>query len=304
VPRFFGRLTFATASMSPCGRETADAIGNLTANVQFCGVAITLLAAFVPFAYMDDLISAGALFLFSLTDCCLLILRYKCPSESFLGSARDVDDNASIFSVRTVRRELSLGRILVLLNVFPFVSGLCYAFVPGDAWKYSLTGVFALLTLATTLYIACYCPEQTATRFALSRDGYGVQGRRRFRTPCVPYLPALGIYMNWFMLANVGWQGIALLIGYLLVGVAFYWAFSSGKSLVAEGWNDCDYKDRNILIGGGRSSPPRGNPDLQEALLEEDCEHRINRGTETSERSRGLKEELSEIEQTSVASLT
>ena len=71
VPKFFGTLTFAkkSACTSCCGREAKeDKIGNLLRNVQFCGVVIVLLATFVPFSYMDDLISAGALLLFSLTD--------------------------------------------------------------------------------------------------------------------------------------------------------------------------------------------------------------------------------------------
>jgi len=289
VPRFFGRLSFSKPSSTCCGKKNEDKIGNLTANVQFCGVLIVLIAVFVPFEYMDDLVSTGALLLFSLTDCCLLTIRYKCPSESFLGSMRDIDENASIFSVRTVRKELSLGRILVLLNLFPFISGLCFAFVPDEALRFSLTIVFALLTLAVAMYIACYCPEVTSNRFTLDRDGYGTQGRKRFRTPLVPYLPALGIYMNWFMLANVGWKGILMLSGYLFIGIVVYGTCCSGKSLVNSPYENHreveDYKDQNMLPGGGRLSPPTGNPGLQEALLEseredEGCESEI----ETSKR--------------------
>mmetsp|Transcript_39614 Transcript_39614/g.69576 ORF Transcript_39614/g.69576 Transcript_39614/m.69576 type:complete len:705 (+) Transcript_39614:110-2224(+) len=294
VPRFFGKLSFSKKSSSCCGKEKEDKIGNLTANVQFCGIVVVLLAAFVPFTYMDSLISAGALLLFSLTDCCLLTIRYKCPSESFLGSARDIDENASIFSVRTVRRELSLGRILILLNVFPFISGLCFAFIPIDALRYSLTGLFALLTLAVTIYIACYCPEISSTRFALDRDGYGTQGTRRFRTPLVPYLPALGIYMNWFMLANVGWKGIVMLIGYLLIGVVVYGTCCSGKSLVNAPYGS---SEDDILPGGRRLSPPTGNQGLQQALLEGEEDWEENTGEDnTNGRSRDMKGELSEIE--------
>lgn len=69
VPELFGKLTFAKKRKSPCcGKEgKEDTIGNLTNNVQFCGVVIILLALFVPFQYMDSLVSAGALLLFSLT---------------------------------------------------------------------------------------------------------------------------------------------------------------------------------------------------------------------------------------------
>ena len=69
APKFFGRLSFAKRKKSLCcGKEKVDTIGNLTSNIFFTGIVIVLLALFVPFKYMDDLISAGALLLFSLTD--------------------------------------------------------------------------------------------------------------------------------------------------------------------------------------------------------------------------------------------
>jgi len=300
VPAMFGRLSFSKRSTPSgcCGKEKEDEIGNLRANVQFTGALTILLSAFVPFTYLDDLISAGALLLFSLTQCCLLTIRYKCPSETFLGSVRDIDENASIFSVATVRRELSLGRILTLLNVFPFASGLCFTFIPVDAVRYSLTALFALLTLCVAIYIAAYCSEVSATRFALERDGYGTPGRRRFRTPLVPFLPALGVYMNWFMLTSIGLKGMVMLAGYLFVGVFAYGAFCTGKSIVnapQEAQEDLDYKSRNILPPGRSGSPPTGNPDLQQALLEgEDWEG--DKGEDSNERGRDLKKDISEIE--------
>mmetsp|Transcript_21457 Transcript_21457/g.46621 ORF Transcript_21457/g.46621 Transcript_21457/m.46621 type:complete len:705 (+) Transcript_21457:166-2280(+) len=301
VPRFFGKLSFKKkASSSCCGKEKEDKIGNLTANVQFCGLLIIILATFVPFQYLDALISSGALLLFSLTDCCLLTIRYKCPSETFLGSPSNIDENASIMSFATVsatvRKELSLGRILILLNMFPFASGLCFAYIPTGALRYSLTGVFAFLTLCVTIYIAVYCSEISSTKFVLERDGYGTPGRRRFRTPLVPYLPSLGIYMNWFMIAHVGWEGIVMLIGYLSIGVLLYGSFCSGKSLVNASYqnHDASYNNQNILPSSRRStSPPSGNQDLQQALLEEeDHWDESHRGENTDY----LKNDLSEIE--------
>lgn len=291
VPKFFGKLTFSD-SRKCCfiGEKKEDMVGNLSANVQFCGIVIVILACFVPFQYIESLISAGALFLFSLTDVCLLMIRYHCPSESFFGNLNGIDGSASTISTATVRGQLSLGRLLILLNVFPFLSGACFAFVPLAAVKYSLTGFFALLTLCVTIYIHRYCPEVKSTRFALEGDGYST-GKARFRTPLVPYLPALGIFANWFMLANVGWQGIVMLVVYLLLGVVMYGGFCSGRSLTSEYENnDCSYNN-NLLPG--RISPTEidnssvGSP-LQEALLPGG-----ERGNETNN---SLKRDLSEIE--------
>ena len=255
IPKFFSSLSFAPPICIRCISSKEESVGNLTSNIQFCGVAIVLLALLVPFQYLDDLISAGALFLFSVTDCCLLTLRYKCPSESFLGTVEELDDR-SVFSIVAVRRELSLGRLLILLNVFPFASGLCFVYIPMEALKYTLGTVFALLTLGVTIYMWVYCKEQSSTRFALEGDGYGI-GRRRFRTPLVPFLPALGIYANWFMIANIGWVGICMLMGYLFVGVLIYGTFCSGRSLVNSGWSS-------------GLEPRARNEDLHEALLLDD----------------------------------
>lgn len=285
VPKFFGKLTFSDSRTYCCvGEKKEDTIGNLSANVQFCGVVIVILACFVPFQYIGSLISAGALVLFSLTDVSLLMIRYHCPSESFLGNLTEVDDSASIFSIASVRDQLTLGRLLILLNVFPFLSGVCFAFVPLAVVKYSLSALFALLTLCVTIYIHRYCPEATSTRFALEGDGYSI-GKARFRTPLVPYLPALGIFANWFMLANVGWQGIVMLVVYLLLGVVMYGGFCAGRSLTSE----YESSDNNGNLLPGRISPTENSSvssPLQEALLP---------GGEW-ENETSLKRDLSEIE--------
>lgn len=287
VPAFFGKLSF---SRPCCGgsREDKDgsskkadahAVGNLTRNTQFCGLATVLLATFVPFRYIESLISAGALLLFSITCCCLLTVRYKCPSETYLGL--DIDDNASFLSLAVARsrKELSLGRILVLLNAFSISSGLCFGYVKNSAASYSLSAVFFVLAFMVAHYMSHF-EEASATRFALDRNGYLDRGRRRFRTPLVPYLPSMAIYANGFMIAHVGWQGLAMLAAYLSVGVAGYLLFGSGRSLVASPPDESHHEDGRIASS------------LQEAFLEDGEEGR--EGGESSNIDRGK----SEIEKT------
>ena len=50
--------------------------------------------------------------------------------------------------------------------------------------------------------------QASEKRFALDRNGY------------VPYLSLLVIDANDFTIAHVGWQGLAMLVAYLAVGVA------------------------------------------------------------------------------------
>lgn len=291
VHSLFGKISF---SKSCCSRKE-DKIGNISSNIRICGIVVVLLALLVPFQYMDDLISSGALFLFSLTDCCLLTLRYKTRSESFLGNTSDIDDTVSILSIVAVKKHLSLGRILVLLNVFSLLSGFCFAYIPMSTVKYSLTITFATLVLLITLYIAFFCDQAESNRFVLEGDGYGI-GKQRFRTPLVPYLPSLGIFLNWFMVANIGWIGIAMLAVYLLGGLFLYGAFCSGKSGCTEANinTTLNYQGHEIL-------PESANENLREALLPEVDNHN-EQFEEKRQHQNNLAKELSEIE-TSKSSL-
>ena len=83
VPKFFGRLTFSSEGGGEGGGRgrgrrggccfrmrggEEDEIGNLTANVRFCGFVTVLMATFVPFQYLIELVAAGAILLFSMTS--------------------------------------------------------------------------------------------------------------------------------------------------------------------------------------------------------------------------------------------
>ena len=210
-------------------------MGNLSDNLRICGIVIVLIATFIPFEYMDDLISAGVLFLFSLTDCCLLTIRYKSPSESFLGENAMGNDERS--SYMSMDRTFSVGNQLVLINAFSFASGLSFAYCETDRLKYFLSAIFAILTWAVTFYIARCCQESDSTHYALEGDGYGT-GRKRFRTPFVPYLPAFGIFLNSFMMAHIHWVGLVMLAGYLFIGITGYAFICSKRKKVNSREND------------------------------------------------------------------
>lgn len=176
-------------------------------------------------------------------------MRYETPSSAPApASASDLDSASSENNenASTHRGKLSIGYILILLNLFSCASGLCFKYIHIVSLKYSLAGLFLLLSIAVTIYIATSCIESSDMRF--NEDG--VEGRHhRFRTPFVPYLPALGIYANWFLMAHIGWVGMVMLVGYVLFGVILYAAISLGKSFLEHG------KCNSVS-------------DLQEALLE------------------------------------
>ena len=144
----------------------------------------------------------------------------------------------------------------MFLNMFSCASGLCFKYIGIVSLKYSLAGFFFLLTLATTIYIDFTCNKNSDTRLILEcNENEALARRQQFRTPLVPYLPAIGIYVNWFLMAHIGWIGMVLLVSYVLVGVILYEVVSLGKSH----GNDRHYN----------SPHDTGVSGLQEALLSE-----------------------------------
>lgn len=144
------------------------------------------------------------------------------------------DENESASSVRG---KLSILSVLVLLNLFSCSSGLCFKYIPINSWKYLLSGLFILLSIAVTIYIAVSFNEIPKTTPVCSSDG--TQARdHRFHTPLVPYLPALGIYVNWFLMAHIGLTGMVLLVAYVLVGlIILYGMLSLGNSVGSDTCN-------------------------------------------------------------------
>lgn len=74
----------------------------------------------------------------------------------------------------------------------------------------------------------------------------------------VPFLPALGIFVNWFLMAHIGWIGLTMLVGYVVVGVILYGAISSRKNRITETKGN----ERDTILNN------RSVSDLQQALLE------------------------------------
>ena len=64
LPPFFGRI---------------DEHGNLWHGTLISGFVMVVIATCVPFTMLDDLISAGTLLAFSLTDTCILLIRHSSP---------------------------------------------------------------------------------------------------------------------------------------------------------------------------------------------------------------------------------
>ncbi|GKY97390.1 hypothetical protein MPSEU_000697500 [Mayamaea pseudoterrestris] len=180
-----------------------DDKGNLFGATAVAGVFMTLLATFVPFTYLNDLVSAGILVAFCMTCSCLVLLRCESPA----GKTKVVE------------------YCLALYNATCFVAAILWSH---EIWWLPLQRLWAsLLTLAmigSVVYMATTCPRsaQFGGSILSSEGSTYTSSISYFQTPLVPYLPCIGMAINWYLIAQLDASGILFLVLYLGATAAMY----------------------------------------------------------------------------------
>lgn len=172
---------------------------------------MTLVAAFVPFTYLNDLISAGILVAFSLTDASLVVLRRESPPT---------DPGL-------------LERCLVWYNAFCFVTAILITHEEMFVVQSALAAFTALSAALMLLFMTVRCPpslqfggtilQWTQSSNLASSAPYPESAY--FQTPWVPFIPCLGMAVNWYLIAQLEVFGLFLLGLYLGVVVLLYLVF-------------------------------------------------------------------------------
>jgi len=205
LPEVFGRIDPAT--------------GNLRSGTLISGVAMTLIAAVIPFDYLDGLISAGILVAFSISDSCVILMRQESPPD----------------------KPQLLGRLLLSFHALSFLSGLLLTYFWQGPFGGFCCGLSCMATLATVIQIAVKCPSCMvyggihAPRLAELAIESGVDisaesSMSAFKTPLVPYLPCLAAFVNWYLVAQLDFAGLSMLVGYLGMVSLLYFVLHGKKA--------------------------------------------------------------------------
>ena len=98
--------------------------------------------------------------------------------------------------------------------------------------------------------------------------GVGSVEEEYFRAPLVPFLPLLGIAVNWYLVAQLPWTDLAFLILFLSLAVAFYFSFGYYFSVGNNGGWD-QYESCGLSI---HTKPAWADDDGGETIVEDDAE--------------------------------
>jgi amino acid transporter len=262
------------STSSPPGRPIPDPLlispddfnseHNLAGGTMFAGVAMTIIAALVPFSYLDDLISSGILVAFSMANSCLILLRCE-PRHHYNYATTTLADIQSI--------KLKCDVYVLVYNALCFVTSILWT----HSWDWMPRQTF-WATMSLLAWLAClllivyeYPASNHFGRYLLpafrrarhqrqagghhqqlnhSDDSNGSDDSNNynaldaidsntttatvndanFRAPCVPFVPCCGIAINWYLVAQLELLGLFLLALYLGMTLLCYHLCCSGNS--------------------------------------------------------------------------
>lgn len=183
------------------------------------GVLMTIFATFVPFSYLDDFVSAGILLAFTVTNCSLVIMRRKSPES----------------------QPNLLRNLLVWYNLCALLTCLTMSHLNAPhGWILAL--LFGSLALIIATKMARQCPPllefgNTTDKASLFNDD-----KKYFSTPFVPFIPCMGMIVNYFLISQLSFTGIALLGAYTLFAVVAYFLYGAQNSVGRiSGWEKQEY---------------------------------------------------------------
>jgi len=256
------RLQFAMATdgLLPAVFAHVDRNGNLFRGTLIAGLAGVVVALFLPFRALEDVISAGVLLAFNLTNSSLIVVRRIHPTRP------------------------SANRILVLFfNILAL--GACFMWQNlGTALPWLPLNVLVTVAAVVPLVLLqVTCPDHP------SQDGH-------FTTPFVPWVPALGAAFNWFLLTQLSWEGLGLVLAYLGASLFLYATYGFRNSKGGRtGW-------REVLSASVRRHSRHSSevdPQLMEGLLgegDEQGEEGSRSGGKEKDKAKEEEEEVREVQ--------
>jgi APA family basic amino acid/polyamine antiporter len=199
------RLQFAMAEdgLLPKVFSEIDSRGNLTKGIILSGALCTFIAVFIPFAYLDDMISAGVLLSFNLTNTALIITRRgTCTTSRSSKNVRHTTSSCEYYMI--------VYHIVALVLAY----NITYITFSGITSNILLLIPLFLLSVAAgyiTWRIYIDCPENDDPNKDIE-----------YRVSFVPFTPLFGIFINYILFAQLSFHGVVLIVGYYTLATLFY----------------------------------------------------------------------------------
>jgi hypothetical protein len=183
------------------------------------GALMILIATLVPFEHLNDVISCAVLMALNLTDSSLILLWHEAP---------DPKSDLAHYLVFAFHMVALIGSIILTRYTESLAGRLAAA-------------ILICILVGAPFLIQHLCPRTKVfggkhhhchEEQLLRDDGF-------FRTPFVPFLPCVGIFINCYLIAQLDIMGVAGLLVCLLAASLCYFFTSEHHGVGNEaGWED------------------------------------------------------------------
>ncbi|TYZ60967.1 hypothetical protein PybrP1_005322 [[Pythium] brassicae (nom. inval.)] len=200
------RLNYALAcdGLMPHVFTRVNSAGTLFYNTLITGLFFTVVAVVVPFITLWDIVTFGVMMSFNVANIAILMVRLQ-PSSPRLAPR----GTAALF-------------VATGLAAFFYQEG--YVNQDSDACL-ALALVFLAVVAATTLLLALKCTQSANDPLY-------------FSAPLVPYIPAVCMLANWYMIAQINHLALQLSVAWVGAAVASYFAYGYWNAAARTGWSD------------------------------------------------------------------
>ena len=184
--------------------------GNLTKSIFMTGIVVVLIALFIPFSYLNAMISAGVLCSFNLSNSAIIMVRRG--SITFNG--------LKVSDWHPCSWYLIAYHAVALILAF-FIAALIIDSASSANIAVVTVLLFVELCLALTIYFRC--PENP------DPDSEG-----QYRVAWMPFLPLIGIIINFMLIAQLQPLGLILIVSYFAVATFYYFVYCVGRKSALE----------------------------------------------------------------------
>ena len=183
-----------------------DKRGNMSKSIAINGVLCILISLFVDFDYLNDLISAGILVSFNLSNSALIQIRRQNPKNPTTTKYYLIAFNLIAIFTASLYANADLGNNAVLFFI--------------------ALGLFAVLVIPFLVFF--FCPEVS------DPDAEG-----QYRVPLMPFFPFFAMFINYVLLSYLTAFGAYLFIAYSGSAVVFYYMYGLHYSVGNNsGWKE------------------------------------------------------------------
>eukprot|EP00903_Cladosiphon_okamuranus_P014727 g13647.t1 len=214
------RLLFVLASdgLLPKSLSSTDGQGVLRRATIVSGAAMVVIAVVVPFAALDDLISAGVLLCFAVTNSCAIVIRRSNLDPIAPGPCRPLVllFNALCLAGGLLVRVACTAADQVHMSQAGGGGGSTAAAAAEATAAAAAAGLVFLAAGLVMLALSVCCPELPNP----------LGGPEAFRGPFSPWVPAVGTAISWVLLTQLDWASLRWTLW--AAGAVSLWYFTYG----------------------------------------------------------------------------